>query len=128
KHITLQNLYSIVSLLIKKSDLEDLPKEKILSISLFYFNAIKDKLPVEWNDIHSYRLAHIISLNALAIAGNIVINNNFLYKSQQPDSSKVLSILDNLKQIDWSASGDLKYLKGVRGSKMLAQDILNCLK
>jgi DNA sulfur modification protein DndB len=128
KHITLQNLYNIVSLLIKKSDLEDLSKEKILSISLFYFNTIKDKLPNEWNDIHSYRLAHIISLNALALAGNTIINNNFLYKSQQPDSTKILSILENLKQIDWSANGDLKYLKGVRGSKMLAQDILNCLK
>ncbi|USK68883.1 DNA sulfur modification protein DndB [Peribacillus asahii] len=128
KHITLQNLYNIVSLLIKKSDLEDLPKEKILSIALFYFNAIKDLLPDKWQDIKSYRLTHIISLNALSIAGNEIINENFLHKSQQPNSSKILPMLENLKQIDWSANGDLKYLKGTSGSKLLAQDILNCIK
>jgi DNA sulfur modification protein DndB len=128
KHITLQNLYNIISLLIKKSDLEDLSKEKILSFTLFYFNAIKDILPDEWEDIKSFRLTHIISLNALAITGNKIIKDNFLYKSQQQNSKKILSVLENLKQIDWSASGDLKYLKGVSGSKILAQDILNCLK
>jgi DNA sulfur modification protein DndB len=128
KHITLQNLYNIVSLLIKKSDLEDLSKEKILNIALFYFNTIKDILPEQWEDIKAYRLTHIISLNALAIVGNEVINNNFLNKSQQPDSNKILVLLENLKHIDWSTNGDLKYLKGISGSKMLAQDILNCLK
>jgi DNA sulfur modification protein DndB len=128
KHITLQNLYNIITLLINKSDLEDLPREKILSIALFYLNAIKNVLPVEWEDTKLYRLTHIISLNALAIAGNEIINDNFLSKSQQPNSSKILLILENLKQIDWSANGDLRYLKGVSGSKMLAQDILNCIK
>lgn len=128
KHITLQNLYNIVSLLIKKSDLEDLSKEKILSIVLFYFNTIKNLLPDKWDDTKSYRLTHIISLNALAIVGNEIINENFLHKSQQPNSSKLFSMLENLKQIDWAANGDLKYLKGVSGSKILAQDILNCMK
>lgn len=128
KHITLQNLYNIVSLLIKKSDLEDLSREKILSITLFYFNAIKDTLPEEWEDFRAYRLTHIIALNALAIAGNEIINENFLHKSQQPNSSKILSMLENIKQIDWSTSGDLQYLKGVSGSKLLSQDILNCIR
>lgn len=128
KNITLQNLYNIVGLLIKKSDLEDLTKEKILSITLFYFNTIKEILPDKWEDNKTYRLTHIISLNALAIVGNEIINENFLHKSQQPNSSKILSMLENLKQIDWSANGDLKYLKGISGSKLLAQDILNCLK
>lgn len=36
-------------------------------------------------------------------------------------------MLANLKDIDWSSSGDLKYLKGVSGSKMLAGDIMSCL-
>jgi len=30
--------------------------------------------------------------------------------------------------IDWSASGDLQYIKGVAGTKLLAKDIRNCLK
>lgn len=33
-----------------------------------------------------------------------------------------------LKEIDWLATGDLKYLKGAAGSNILASDILNCLK
>lgn len=128
KHITLQNLYNIVSLLIRKSYLEELPKEKILSIVLFYFNVIKEILTDEWENIKAHRLTHIVSLNALSIAGNEIINENFLHKSLQPDSGKIISMLENLKQIDWSVNGDLKYLKGVSGSKLLAQDILNCIK
>ncbi|WP_066297931.1 DGQHR domain-containing protein [Bacillus sp. FJAT-29937] len=128
KHITLQNLYNMVTLLIKKSDLEDLSKEKILGLSLFYFNAIKEILPEEWEDFKSYRLTHIIALNSLAMAGNEIISNNFLHKSQQPNSSKILSMLWNLKQIDWSINGDLQYLKGVSGSRILSQDILNCIR
>ncbi|NHM32075.1 DGQHR domain-containing protein [Neobacillus terrae] len=128
KHITLQNLYNLVSLLIKKSDLADLSKEKILSITLFYFNAVREILSSEWEDVKSYRLTHILSLNALAIVGNEIINKNFLHKSQQPDSSAILAKLQKLNQIDWSSNGDLKYLKGASGSKILAQDILNCIK
>jgi DNA sulfur modification protein DndB len=127
KHITLQNLYNIVNSLIKHSDLEDLPKEKILSIALFYFNSIKETLPNEWEDFKSFRLTHVISLNALAIVGNNIINENFLYKSQQPNSNKIQSIIENLKQVDWSTNGDLRYLKGTSGSKLLAQDIINCI-
>lgn len=77
------------------------------------------------NKLH--RITHITCLNALAIAGNQIINNNYLNKSQQPDSVKIANLLVNLKVIDWSSSGDLKYLKGAAGSKMLAEDILNCL-
>lgn len=127
KHITLQNLYNLVTLLIKKSKLENLTKEKILSITLFYFNKIKELFPEQWEDFKTYRLTHIVSLNALAIAGNEILNRNFLSKSQQINSTRLLPLLENLKQIDWSTNGDLKYLKGVSGSKLLAQDILNCL-
>lgn len=128
KHITLQNLYQIVNLLTKKSDLAKLPKEKILNISMFYFNLIKELLPDEWDDYKNYRLTHITCLNALAIVGNELINENYLEKSQQPDSVKIASKLLNLDEIDWSASGDLKFVKGIAGTKMLASDIKNCIK
>ncbi|WDU77712.1 DGQHR domain-containing protein [Lysinibacillus sp. G01H] len=128
KNITLQNLYNLVKLLTKKSNLTNLSKEKKLNLVLFYFNLIKELFPDEWDDNKLYRLTHITCLNALAIAGNQIINNNYLTKSQQPDSIKIANLLVNLKVIDWSSSGDLKYLKGAAGSKMLADDILNCLK
>ncbi|MEK4084268.1 DGQHR domain-containing protein [Psychrobacillus sp. FSL K6-1415] len=127
KHITLQNLYNLVTLLIKKSKLENLTKEKVTSIAMFYFNKIKELFPEQWEDFKTYRLSHIVSLNALAIAGNEILNSNFLSKSQQINSTRLLPLLENLRQIDWSTNGDLKYLKGVSGSKLLAQDILNCL-
>jgi len=127
KHITLQNLYQIVNLLTKKSDLAKLPKEKILNVTMFYFNLIKELLPDEWDDYKNYRLTHITCLNALAIVGNELINENFLVKSQQPDSLKIANKLLNLGEIDWSASGDLKFVKGVAGTKILANDIRHCL-
>jgi len=34
----------------------------------------------------------------------------------------------NLKEIDWFSNGDLKYLKGAAGSKVLASDIFNCIR
>src|SRR5690606_39260645 len=128
KHITLQNLYHIVKLLTKKSDLAKLSKEKILNLTMFYFNLIKELLPDEWEDYQNYRLTHITCLNALAIVGNELINENYLAKSQQPDSVKIANKLVNLGEIDWSATGDLKFVKGVAGTKLLAGDIRNCIK
>lgn len=128
KNITLQNLYNIVKLLTKKSVLEKLSKEKKLNLCLFYFNTIKELYPDEWEDNSLYRMTHITCLNALAIVGNKVINDNYLARSQQPDSVKIAQILMNLKEIDWLSTGDLKYLKGVAGSKVLASDVLNCIK
>lgn len=128
KNITLQNLYSMVKLLTKKSPLEKLSKEKKLNLCLFYFNTIKELFPDEWEDNSLYRMTHVTCLNALAIVGNQIINDNYLVKSQQPDSVKIAQILMNLKEIDWFSNGDLKYLKGAAGSKILASDILNCIK
>lgn len=128
KHITLQNLYQIVNLITKKSDLIKLPKEKILNITMVYFNLIKELMPDEWDDYKNYRLTHITCLNALSIVGNELINENYLSKSQQPDSAKISKKLLNLGEIDWSVSGDLKFVKGVAGTKMLADDIRNCIK
>lgn len=128
RNITLQNLYNIVYLLTKKSDLVSSSKEKKLNLTLFYFNLIKELFPDEWEDNKLYRMTHITCLNALAIAGNTIINENYNKKAQQPDSSKIASIMMSLDNIDWLAIGDLKYLKGAAGSKMLAEDILNCVK
>lgn len=128
KNITLQNVYNIVKLLTGKSQLEKLSKEKKLNLALFYFNLIKDLFPDEWDDNKLFRMTHVTCLNALAIAGNTIINNNYLVKSQQPDSVKIANLILKLKDIDWTSNGDLKYLKGVAGSKMLASDILNCVK
>lgn len=128
KNITLQNLYNIVNYLTRKSELENLTKEKKLNLALFYFNLIKELFPEEWEDNKLYRLTNITCLYALAIAGNKIINNNYLAKSQQPDSSKIASLLVNLEDIDWSSNGDLKYLKGLSGANILAGDILNCIK
>lgn len=127
KHITLQNLYQLVNLLTKKSELAKLPKEKILNITMFYFNLIKELLPDEWSDYQNYRLTHITCLNALAMVGNELINENYLTKSQQPDSVKIAKKLINIVEIDWSSTGDLKFIKGMQGSKVLAEDIKNCI-
>jgi DNA sulfur modification protein DndB len=56
KHITLQNVYNFLLLLIKNTKIAELPKEKILNITLTYFNCIKELLPVEWSDYKQYRL------------------------------------------------------------------------
>ncbi|WP_193768090.1 hypothetical protein [Ureibacillus chungkukjangi] len=77
---------------------------------------------------HTLHFYDAININALAIVGNKIINENYLAKSQQPDSVKIAQLLVNLNEIDWLAIGDLKYLKGAAGSKVLASDILNCMK
>jgi len=73
-------------------------------------------------------MTHITCLNALAIVGNKIINENYSMKSQQPDSVTITKLLGDLKEIDWLSTGNLKYIKGATGSKMLADDILDCLK
>ncbi|MGE7020843.1 DGQHR domain-containing protein [Solibacillus cecembensis] len=127
KHITLQNLYQLVNLLTKKSPIAKLPKEKILNITLLYFNLIKELLPDQWNDYKNYRLTHITCLNALAIVGNGLINDAYSEKIQQIDSIKVANKLIKLSEIDWSSNGDLKYLKGTSGTKILTADIKSFL-
>ncbi|MGK4151937.1 hypothetical protein AB0X74_04565 [Kurthia gibsonii] len=67
-------------------------------------------------------------LNALAIADNMLITENFLEKSQQPNSVKIIDILGNLKVIDWLSTGDFKYIKSASETKILANDIIHCLQ
>lgn len=128
RNITLQNLYNMVKLLTKPPILSKMPKEKKLNLCLFYFNTLKELFPEEWDDNLNYRLTHITCLNALAISGSYIISNNFLEKSQQPDSVKIVQLLASLEQINWLSNGDLKYLKGAAGSRILANDIMNCMK
>lgn len=72
-------------------------------------------------------MPYITCLNAFVIAGNPIINENYLEKSQQPDAVKLAKIFLNLDKIGWSSIGDLKYLKGMAGSKILDADILSCV-
>lgn len=106
KNVTLQNLYNIIKLLTKNSALASLSKERKLNIALFYFNLIKELFPKQWDDNKLYRMTHITCLNALAIVGNKIINENYSKKSQQPDSVKLTKILSNLKEIDWLSTGN----------------------
>ncbi|MFF2286655.1 ParB N-terminal domain-containing protein [Peribacillus butanolivorans] len=69
KHITLQNTHNFLKSWMRKSDLAELSKEKILYISLYFFNEIKEILPKQWDDYKQFRLTHIVCLNALAMAG-----------------------------------------------------------
>ncbi|KON69756.1 hypothetical protein AKG34_14040 [Peribacillus butanolivorans] len=121
KHITLQNVYNFLLLLIKNTKIAELPKEKILNITLTYFNCIKELLPVEWSDYKQYRLTHIVCLNAFAI-GNYPSNYNFV--SNQLNIKEVNKRMSSIKIFDWSSEGTLKYLKGASGSKLLAEDII----
>jgi DNA sulfur modification protein DndB len=127
KHITLQNLYKALHLLSKNSELESMPKEKLFSLALLYFGAIKDTLPDEWDDYKTYRLTHIVCLDALAIAGNKLLNKSYSIRTHQINSAQVLRAVHQLKQIDWSKNGNLKYLKGISGSKMLSEELITCM-
>lgn len=127
KHITLQNLYQLVNLLTRKSELAKLPKEKILNIMMFYFNLIKELLPDEWADYKNYRLTHITCLNALAMVGNELLTEHYSSKTQQIDTMKIANKFLNLGEINWSSDGELKFIKGATGSKLLANDIKNCI-
>ncbi|MED3912555.1 hypothetical protein [Peribacillus simplex] len=111
-------------LLIKNTKLAELPKEKILNITLTYFNCIKELLPVEWSDYKQYRLTHIVCLNAFAIAGNKIIPSNYNFVSNQLNIKEVNKRMSSIKIFDWSSEGTLKYLKGASGSKLLAEDII----
>ncbi|MBT2259918.1 hypothetical protein ACTHOS_10135 [Bacillus safensis] len=52
------------------------------------------------------------SLNNESMQIDLKILNSFLYK---------------LEKIDWSVQGEMKYLKGVSGSKTLAKELLSLL-
>lgn len=90
KHTTLQNLYKVLGLLSRNSALEDISKEKMLNLALLYFETIKEYLPEEWDDYKNYKLTHIVCLDALAMAGNKLLNQFYSTKTQQVNTPQIL--------------------------------------
>lgn len=123
RHITLQNLYRTLYLLTKDPRVVVLSREEKLAISLTFFKAIKEQFSDEWEDYKDYRLTHIVCLDALSIAGSVVLSR-FVNDHKRVDYNGITKSIKRLRKIDWSTSGNLKYLKGLTGSKTLADDLL----
>ncbi|WJQ78971.1 DGQHR domain-containing protein [Brevibacillus brevis] len=125
RHITLQNLYKTLHLLTKHPALLVLNKEEKLALSLIYFNSIKEKYSDEWDDYKGFRLTHIVCLDALSIAGSQVISK-YVYDNHQVNYNAIVRCVKKLRKIDWSVNGSLRYVKGLSGSKTLAEDLMDC--
>lgn len=123
RHITLQNLYRTLSLLTRDPAVSALSKEEKLAIALTYFNSIKEKYSNEWDDYKNYKLTHIVCLDALSLAGSrLLVNCVSDYK--RVDYTAIIKTVRKLRRIDWSVNGNLKYVKGISGSKTLADDFV----
>ncbi|MCP1136289.1 DGQHR domain-containing protein [Paenibacillus polysaccharolyticus] len=125
RHVTLQNLYKVIEVLTKPEEITNLDKEKKLALCLIYFNSVKEQFNTEWLNYKEYRLTHIVCLNALAIAGAEILNQSVNRQKGKSDYSFIEKSVRKMKNIEWSAEGPLKYLKGISGSKMLAQDLIS---
>ncbi len=123
RHVTLQNLYRTLSLLMKHESINVLPKEEKMMLALTYYSAIRDRFIEEWKDYKAYRITHIVSIDALSIAGNYVLNASLKENKKQVDLTAVIKSVNKLS-VDWSAEGPLKYVKGLSGSKKLAEDLI----
>ncbi|MFD2881083.1 hypothetical protein ACFTAO_42700 [Paenibacillus rhizoplanae] len=100
-------------------------KEDKLMLSLIYFNAVKDHFNAEWMDYKEYRITHIVCLNALSIAGAEVLSSCVTEgKKKHIDYKRITkAVKKTQKNIDWSSSGALKYIRGATGSKALASEL-----
>ncbi|PAD28719.1 hypothetical protein CHH60_23755 [Paenibacillus sp. 7523-1] len=125
RHVTLQNLYKVIELLTKSEAVNNLNKETKLTLGLVYFNAIKEQFNTEWLSYKEYRLTHIVCLNALAIAGAEILNEAISRSKGKMDYSFIEKSVKKMRNTEWSAEGPLKYLKGISGSRMLAQDLIS---
>ncbi|MDR6780395.1 DNA sulfur modification protein DndB [Paenibacillus peoriae] len=123
RHVTLQNLYKVVELLTKSEHISNLNKEKKLTISLVYFNAIKEQFNSEWLNYKEYRLTHIVCLNALAIVGAEIFSAGAASQQGKLDYNFIDKCVKRMRGMEWSTDGPLKYLKGISGSKVLASDL-----
>ncbi|OCT14345.1 hypothetical protein A8709_26330 [Paenibacillus pectinilyticus] len=123
RHITLQNLYRTLHLLSKNPKVSFYSREDKLTMALTFYNAVKECFPQEWLDYSSYRLTHIVCLDALSIAGSTILANCSTESKRQFDYNGITKAVIKLGKIDWSASGPLKYIKGMNGSKSLAMDL-----
>ncbi|GKS10872.1 hypothetical protein YDYSY3_18720 [Paenibacillus chitinolyticus] len=124
RHVTLQNLYKVLELLTKPNEISSLSKEEKLTLSLIYFNSIKEHFNTEWLNYKEYRLTHIVCLNALAIAGAEIFSFALIRQQGKFDYNLIQKCVKRLKGMQWGAEGPLKYLKGISGSRILASDIL----
>jgi DNA sulfur modification protein DndB len=125
KHVTLQNLYKTLSYLTNDVELQMLNKEEKLNIAMHYFSVIKETFPNEWADYKGYRLSHIVCLDALSMAGSVLLSKSISKGKKRFDQSTINKAIKRLKKIDWSSDGPLKYIKGKNGSKTLASDLLS---
>ncbi|AIX08016.1 MULTISPECIES: DGQHR domain-containing protein [Bacillus] len=123
KHITLQNIYKALIYLTKHPKLKKLNKEKILIISMLYFENIKKVFPDDWGNYKESKLTHIVCINALSILGSKLLVKCMIEESNQVDSSKLNKYLTRINKVNWSNQGEMKYLKGLSGSKTLAKDL-----
>ncbi|MGC6589680.1 DGQHR domain-containing protein [Paenibacillus sp. Dod16] len=127
RHVTLQNLYKIIEILTKPEQVSILSKNEKLILALIYFNTLKEQFNKEWLDYKSYRITHIVCLNALAIVGAHILENAVGNKRKQIDYKLIEKNVKKIKNIDWSTEGALKYIKAMSGSKTLASDLMNQL-
>ncbi|MGF7029394.1 DNA sulfur modification protein DndB [Paenibacillus mucilaginosus] len=127
RHITLQNLYRTLHFLFKKDEAALFPKEEKLKIALFYYNTIKETFSYEWLDYTGHRITHICCLDALSIAAGTILDKYFSLEKKINDYSSMARAIQNLKSIDWSSTGHLRYLKGLSGSKSLANELVNIM-
>jgi DNA sulfur modification protein DndB len=123
RHITLQNLYRTLYLLCRDPGISCYSKEEKLTMALKYFNTIKEMFPHEWLDYSGYRLTHIVCLDALSIAGSDVLTMFTSDNRRQFDYNGISKAIRKISKIDWSVNGVLKYIKGMSGSKYLANDL-----
>ncbi|MDX4024963.1 hypothetical protein QYP05_29825, partial [Pseudomonas aeruginosa] len=124
RHVTLQNLYKMLELLTKSEHVASLDKEEKLMLCLVYFNSIKEQFNKEWLNYKEYRLTHIVCLNALAIAGNEVFSICVGEEKRTIDYNQVTKCVKKLNNVEWSAIGPLRYIKGLSGSRTLANELI----
>ncbi|KRF31705.1 DGQHR domain-containing protein [Paenibacillus sp. Soil787] len=122
RHITLQNIYRTLHLLLKDHEIMTYSKEEKLNMALTYYNALKETFPQQWLDYNGYRITHIVCLDALSIAGSKILRKCTTDNKKQFDYLGIKKEVIKFKIIDWSTNGPLKYIKGIHGSKSLAKD------
>lgn len=123
RHITLQNLYRTISLLMKETELAAFSREEKLTVALTYYNSIKEIFCEEWNDYKGFRITHIVCLDALSIAGSHILVQLLTDNKRHLMKNDLIRYLKKLRTIDWSSEGSLKYLKGITGSRTLAGEL-----
>lgn len=127
RHITLQNLYRTLNLLFKDSNLVSLTKEEKLSVALTYFTIVKETFPSEWLDYSGQRLTHIVCMDALSISACKLLSKQMSGSKRKIDYALLTKSVSKLKQIDWSSNGPLRFIKGLSGSRALAEELIELM-